>query len=325
MSKADRIRIESRGDRVDDGDYDGIIVRVERGPSPWAPRKLATWEQELGRERRQDWAAYYYVELYRGAARKHPCGSWTMGGGASAAASGLLPLPLLHAEGQQRPIGHPLLSLESAPLAHPDAARHQHGWCGHPVRGPDWVGRSVRVGHKTRDRYQQPLPDDPRLQPSVIRAVLSAFPSESLQSAVSSAKWSADREEQLSTPVETASRGFTNRTPMASLASSRHGIDECVIGRTTAVAGDHLDQMASTTADDGGLSSPYVPPAPLSRQERERRIHRMFGGHPEISGRGPCRDCGDMTLGRPGENGRCPRCDWDGRWVVPLVLRQDSR
>jgi hypothetical protein len=121
-----------------------------------------------------------------------------------------------------------------------------------PFAQPVGWGVRVRVGHKTWDRYQQPLPDDPRLQPSVIRAVLRAFPSESLQSAVSSAQWLADREEQHSTPVGTGSRTFTNGPPVVSSASSRHGIGECVVGRATPVVGNRLDQMAPTTADDGG-------------------------------------------------------------------------
>jgi hypothetical protein len=309
VSKSERIQIHIRGDRVEDGEYEGIIVRVERGPSPWAPRKLAVWEQELGRKRRQDWAAYYWIDLYRGVTRDihaaldrwtatnrrrphvyFPCRYSTLAGSST-------PLPIRSSASHLARLL--LLTRPGTTMVGADI----------PFEAPvGWAVR-IRVGQKTFDRYRQPLPNDPRFRISVVRAVFNAFPADSLQLEVSSAQWAADREQQLSTPVHASYQSVSNGKPEASRASSRHGIGECVVGGTTAVVQDESDQAPSTTADDGSAIGPFQPPAALSEHDRSSRLRQRFGFGAEVAQRGPCRSCAEMTYGRPGETGWCPRCD----------------
>ena len=65
-SRGATIRVELTPVLIAEGDYRGQITKLERGRAPWAPRKLARWEQEEHRERRQDWHAYYHVRLQEG-------------------------------------------------------------------------------------------------------------------------------------------------------------------------------------------------------------------------------------------------------------------
>jgi len=92
----------------------------------------------------------------------------------------------------------------------------------------------------------------------------------------------------------------------SSSTSPRHGIGECSAGQPTAVVEGKPAKGPFTTADDGARTAPYLAPRPLSAQERKARIGRLG---PEAAPRGPCGRCGDMTFGRPGESGRCPRCE----------------
>lgn len=304
--RANVVRLESDLVRLQDGDYRGLVVSVERGPALWGLRKLARWEQDEQRERRADWHAYYHVRLHEGEtpALHGALRDW-------ATANGKLPV-VWHAcryacrKGSSTPL--PIRSSASNLFRLLVMTRPGTTMIGQDIdfSSPVGWGLSVRLRTKTIDWQQDPLPES--LQRSIISKVLSAFPAPQ-EWVANSMQWAVGSREQHSTPIDGRFREV-NGVPPASLTSSRRGQGEHVGGKTTAVVQDESDRAACTTADDDrGLVAPYVPPPALSEQARSARIRRRFGPHPDLAPRGPCRWCSEPTLGRPGEGGWCARCD----------------
>jgi hypothetical protein len=324
----DGVRLPPRPPLLPDGEYLGVIIRVERGRAPWPPRKLRVGEKE----RRQDWHAYYHIELRRGIAPdKHDALR------ADAQRRGTVPVVFYacrYTTGRRDDIPFPVL-----PSSHLYKllimTRPGTSIVGDTIPFSSPVGWEVRIrlGTRERDHDGDPLPASMRC--SVVRKVLQALPPgtnfqassqpspssnqpsvSSNQPSASSKQRSTVSEEQHSRPIDRISRDFSqtngNGTPVASDTASHHGrLHE--VSRATAPAGPQSEGHAGADADPEELVGGYVAPEELSSDELAARRRRMFGRHAEVSPRGPCRYCGDLKLGRPGEDGRCLRCEGASR------------
>jgi hypothetical protein len=294
---------------VPDGEYQGVVVDVQRGPSPWPPRKLAEWERAEGRRRRKDWGCFYHVELVRAlkAEQHRQLEQW-------AALHGRRPI-LFHAchyytlEGSTKPLPPARSSnlWRLLVLARPGTSMVGETI---PFRAPVGMGCRVRVGTVQKDRDGDRLDPTSPLTYSLVRKVLALWPAGSVQQSPDTEHQPAVRDNQHSQQRDESFRAVaksTNGGPAVSHAS-RLGI----VGRAVAVPTAAVDPRfgLSTAAEaEDLLVGAYVPRAALSEQERKARLAARFGAHDEVAPRGPCTACGDLRFGRPGESGWCPRCD----------------
>jgi hypothetical protein len=296
------VRLDAPWPRLPDGDYDGVIVNVQRGPSPWPPRKLSSWEKAEGRTRRKDWCAFYHVELCRAASAEHhrhltewvaargrrpivfhPCHYYTL-------ENSVRPLPPARSSNLWR-----LLTL----------ARPGTSMVGEdvPFTVPVGLAVHVRLGLTQKDRDRDTVPDEIRY--SCVRKVLSVLPAGSLQVSPSTRQQLPEMYHQHSPPEKEHRRALAesvNGILTTSRASRREIVEQATGVPTGAV---EVLNGAFAAPDARTLVAAYVPRPPLSSQERVSRI-RALG--PEAMERGPCEHCGRPKVGRPGENSRCVEC-----------------
>jgi hypothetical protein len=310
LSKNDRIRLEGREPvHLPEGVYEGIITRVERGPAPWPPRRVAE-----GKEERKDWHCYYVVELYRAVdssgnhdqieawARMRqrrpevlfPCRYTTK-------KNSTIPLPIKSTASNL----HSLLM-----LTRPGASIFGTDL---PFEQPVGWGVRVRCGKKLERDWTQdrdPIPEARR--GLVVRKALAAFPAEYLKLAVSSVEQTAESKQRLYSMGNTPSHRLSangSRTPVAGHTSSRRGIGECPVGQATAVEEGNPQKGLSSTAGEGLLAK-FVPLQPLSQQDLAQRLKQRFGRSWQQVGRsGQCAGCGQRGYAREYEASWCPHCN----------------